>query len=175
MLARDESAFWFATRKRRAFQKAWFSAVDEVVALRSRSRHDGEHRELLDLLLAARNVETGEALSANEVRDQCATMIFGGFETTARLLFLASYLLTLDLPEQERLRAEVAAFSPERVSSLDDLANWPRLRMTILETLRLYPPVPHLVRESVADDEIIGEPGRGVAEIWIIPWVLDRP
>jgi cytochrome P450 len=174
MLARDESAFAFATRKRRAFQKAWFTVVDEVVAQRSLSRHDGQHRDLLDLLLAARNVETGEALSATEVRDQCATFIFGGFETTARLLFWASNLLTLDLAEQERLRTEVAAFSPERLSSLDDLANWPRLRMTLLETLRLYPPVPHLVREPVADDQIMGEPVKARSQIWISPWVMHR-
>src|SRR5215467_2176363 len=174
MLARDESAFAFATRKRRAFQKSWFTAVDEVVAQRSQSRHDGQHRDLLDLLLAARNVETDEALSATEVRDQCATFIFGGFETTARLLFWVSYLLTLDLAEQERLRTEVAAFSPERVSSLDDLVNWPRLRMTLLETLRLYPPVPHLVRQPVADDEIMGEPVKVRSQIWISPWVMHR-
>src|SRR5215813_12643128 len=174
MLARDESAFAFATRKRRAFQKSWFTAVDEVVAQRSQSRQDGQHRDLLDLLLAARNVETGEALSAAEVRDQCATFIFGGFETAARLLFWASYLLTLDLAEQERLRTEVAAFSPERLSSLEDLANWPRLRMTLLETLRLYPPVPHLVREPVVDDQIVGEPVKARSQVWISPWVTHR-
>jgi cytochrome P450 len=174
MLARDESEFAVATRKRRAFQKAWFGAVDEVVALRSQSQHDGEHRDLLDLLLAARNVETWEALSATEVRDQCATFIFGGFETTARLLFWASYLLTLDLAEQERLRTEVATFSPERLSSLDDLANWPRSRLTLLETLRLYPPVAHLVREPVADDKIMGELVKVGSQIWISPWVMHR-
>jgi cytochrome P450 len=174
MLAGDESAFVFATRKRRAFQKAWFTAVDEVVAQRSQSCHDGGHRDLLDLLLAARNVETGEALSSTEVRDQCATFIFGGFETTARLLFWASYLLSLDLVEQERLRTEVAAFSPERLSSLDDLANWPRSRMTLIETLRLYPPVAHLVREPLADDEIMGELVKVGSQIWISPWVMHR-
>jgi cytochrome P450 len=174
MLAREEPAFRFATRKRRAFQKAWFAAVDEVVAERQRSPSDGQHRDLLDLLLAARDAETGEALSAREVRDQCATMIFGGFETTARMLFWASYLMTLNLVEQERLRAEVNAFPPDRVSSIDDLANWPRLRMTLLETLRLYPPVPHLVREAVADDEITGEPVKARSQIWISAWVLHR-
>jgi len=99
-------------------------------------------------------------------------MIFGGFETTARMLFWASYLLTLDRAEQEHLRAEVAGFPPDRVSSLDDLANWPRLRMTLLETLRLYPPVPHLVREAIADDEIMGEPVKARSQIWISAWVL---
>jgi cytochrome P450 len=174
MLAHDESAFAFATRKRRTFQKAWFAAVDEVVAQRRQSPPDGQHRDLLDLLLAARNVETGEVLSATEVRDQCATFIFGGFETTARLLFWASYLLTLDLAEQERLRTEVAAYSPERLSSLEDLANWPRLRMTLLEALRLYPPVPHLVREAIGDDAIMGEQVKVRSQIWISPWVLHR-
>src|SRR5262245_53272045 len=172
MLAPDESAFAFATRKRRAFQKVWFAAVDEVVAQRSRSRHDGMHRDLLDLLLVARSAETGEALAATEVRDQCATFIFGGFETTARLLFWASYLLTLDLHEQERLLPEVAAFLPERLSSLEYLANWPRLRMTLLETLRLYPPVAHLVRQTVTDDEIVGEPVKARARICVTPWVV---
>jgi hypothetical protein len=59
----------------------------------------------------------------------------GGFETTARMLFWASYLLTLDLAEQERLRAEVSAFSPDCVTSLDDLGRWPRLRMTLLHSI----------------------------------------
>jgi cytochrome P450 len=172
MLARNEADFAFATRKRRAFQRAWFVAVDEVIAERGHAPSDGQHRDLLDLLLTAHDAETAEVLSTAEVRDQCATMIFGGFETTARMLFWASYLLTLDCAEQERLRAEVAGFPPDRVSSLEDLANWPRLRMTLLETLRLYPPVPHLVREAIADDEIMGEPVKARSQIWISAWVL---
>src|SRR5262249_14584795 len=155
MLARDESAFAFATRKRCAFEKAWFTAVDEVVAQRSQSRNDGQHRDLLDLLLAARNVETDEALSATEVRDQCATFIFGGFETTPRLLFWVHYLLSLAVAEEERLGPAVAAFSAERVSSLDDLGNLLGLRLTILEDLRLSPPDALLVAQPVADAQII--------------------
>ncbi len=56
-------------------------------------------------------------------------MIFADYETTARLLFWASYLLTLDHGEQTRLRAEIAAFPPERVTRLEDLRHWPRLRL----------------------------------------------
>ena len=44
--------------------------------------------------------------------------------------------------------------------------------MTLLETLRLYPPVPHLVREAIADDEIMGEPVKARSQIWISAWVL---
>jgi cytochrome P450 len=89
-------------------------------------------------------------------------------------LFWASYLLTLDQAEQSRLRAEVAAFPPERVTSLDDLNHWPRLRLVLLEAMRLYPPAPILVREPVEDDVIMGEPVRRGVQVYVAPWVLHR-
>jgi cytochrome P450 len=101
-------------------------------------------------------------------------MILAGSETTARLLFWTSYLLTLDHNEQARLRAEVAAFPPERVTTLDDLGHWPRLRLVLLEALRLYPPLPLLVREPVEDDVIMGEPVRRGIQVYVAPWVLHR-
>jgi cytochrome P450 len=131
-------------------------------------------RDLLDLLFAARDPETGGSLSPAEIRDQAATMIFAGYETTARLLFWASYLLTLDQREQLRVHAEVSAFPPNRIRDLKDLENWPRLRMTLLETLRLYPPVPMLIREPLEDDVILGEPVRRGVQVYIAPWVLHR-
>jgi len=125
-------------------------------------------------LIAVRDPATGAPIAADEVRDQCATMIFAGYETTARLLFWASYLLTLDHGEQARLRAEVAAFPPERVKTLDDLGHWPRLRLVLLEALRLYPAVPVLVREPMDDDVIMGEPVRRGIQVYVAPWVLHR-
>ena len=101
-------------------------------------------------------------------------MILAGSETTARLLFWTSYLLTLDHNEQARLRTEVAAFPPERVTTLDDLGHWPRLRLVLLEALRLYPPLPLLVREPVEDDVIMGEPVRRGIQVYVAPWVLHR-
>jgi cytochrome P450 len=172
--ATSETSFAFTLRGRRAFQKRWFAAIDAIVAARRAAPHETDHRDLLDLLIAARDPETGEALAADEVRDQCATMIFAGYETTARLLFWTSYLLTLDQNEQSRLRAEIAAFPPERVTSLDDLGNWLRLRLVLLEALRLYPPVPIIVREPVEDDEIMSEPARRGVQVYVVPWVLHR-
>ena len=171
--ATTEASFGFALGKRRAFQQRWLAAVDAIVATRRAAPHDTGHRDLLDLLIA-RDPETGEQLAAEEIRDQCATMIFGGYETTARLLFWASYLLTLDQGEQARLRAEVTAFPPERVSTLEDLGHWPRLRLVLLEALRLYPPAPILVCEPIEDDVIMGEPVRRGTQVYVVPWVLHR-
>lgn len=172
--ASSEVSFGFALRGRRAFQRRWSAAIDAIVAARRSAARETDRRDLLDLLIAARDPETGEQLAADEVRDQCATMIFAGYETTARLLFWTSYLLTLDHNEQSRLRVEIAAFPPERVTSLDDLGHWPRLRLVLLEALRLYPPAPILVREPVNDDIIMGEPVRRGIQVYVAPWVLHR-
>jgi cytochrome P450 len=134
----------------------------------------GANHDLLDLLIAARDRESGEVLSDVEVRDQSATMLLAGFETTSRLLFWAAYLLTLDVAEQMRLRTEIAAFPPERVTELDDLLNWPRLRQTLLEALRLYPPIPHIGRVAGVDDVVWGEKVRRGTQVWISPWVIHR-
>src|SRR6266849_2237145 len=144
VFARTAESFAFAMGGRRRFQKAWSDTIGALVAIRRNSRARAAHGDLLDLLLAARDPQSGEALSEAEVRDQCSTMLVAGYETTARLLFWATYLLTLDVAEQNRLRVELAAFPPERVRSLDDLLNWPRLRQTLLEALRLYPPAAYI-------------------------------
>ena len=129
--ARTETSFAFATWKRRQSQAAWHAAVDALVAARRASPRTAEHGDLLDLLISARDPETGDALSDTEIRDQGATMLVAGHETTARLLFWATYLLTLVPAEQARLRTEIAEFPPERVGTLDDLQHWPRLRQTL--------------------------------------------
>jgi cytochrome P450 len=167
-------SFAFALGSRRRFQKEWSATIDAIVSARRERRGPTSSADLLDLLLAARDPETGQALSQTEVRDQCSTMIVAGYETTARLLFWATYLLTLDLAEQDRLRAELAAFPPQRVSNLEDLMNWPRLRQVLFEALRLYPPAAYISREATADDAISGEPVRAGTQAWISPWVLQR-
>src|SRR5262249_14169962 len=156
--ASTTESFGFALRSRRRFQKAWSSTIDAIVSARRERSGTTASADFLDLLLAARDPETGQALSQVEVRDQCSTMIVAGYETTARLLFWAAYLLTLDLTEQDRLRAELASFPPERVNNLDDLLNWPRLRQVLFEALRLYPPAAYISREATAEDVVAGEP-----------------
>jgi cytochrome P450 len=172
-IAPTAESFAFAMGGRRRFQKTWSDTIDALVATR-RNSPPAARNDLLDLLLAARDPETGEPLSETEVRDQCSTLLVAGFDTTARLLFWATYLLTLDVAEQNRLRIELTAFPPERIRRLDDLLNWPRLRQTLLEALRLYPPVAYISREAIADDIVAGESIRRGTQVWISPWVMHR-
>ncbi len=174
-IARREQSFAFAGRSRRRFQRAWSDTIDTIVATRRKlPETKAKDADLLALLVATRDPQSGEALSETEVRDQCSTMLVAGYETTSRLLFWSIYLLTLYIDEQSRLRTEIAAYAPERVRKLDDLQHWPRLRQTLLEALRLYPPVAYLAREPIRDDVVAGEPVRSGTQIWISPWVLHR-
>ena len=64
-------------------------------------------RDLFDLMGAARDPETGEAFTDEQLGDQVATMILAGHETTATALFWSLYLLALDPATQEQVAAEV--------------------------------------------------------------------
>lgn len=172
--AKSEDAFVFANGRRIRFQSAWFAAIDAIIAERKAQPAGTGLRDLLDLLLSLKDADTGETLSSAEIRDQCATMFFAGSETTARLLFWAAYLLAQDIEEQNRLRAEIMACPPERVGNLDDLQNWPRLRNVLLEALRLYPPLPHIIREALDSDEVGGEKIAAKTQVWFSAWVMHR-
>ena len=71
-------------------------------------RASGETRnDLLGLLLAARDPETGKGLSDDELRDNVITFIGAGHETTALTLTFSLYLIA-NAPEiQDRLLREV--------------------------------------------------------------------
>ena len=66
-----------------------------MIAMRTGGAGAGpaESRDLLDLMLAARDPENGTAWSADQLRDEVATMIVAGHETSSVALFWAAYLL----------------------------------------------------------------------------------
>ncbi len=169
LFARRPDDFAFLLRGRRRFRADWFAEVDAVIAARAGVSRDVP--DLLDGLLAARDAETGEPLPAAEIRAQVATFIAAGFETTARLLFWAAYLLALDPAEQDRVHAELAGGDP---ADDGDAAARPRLRAALQETLRLYPAAPIVTRRALADDEVAGEPVRAGDRVTISPWLVHR-
>lgn len=172
--ATTDTSFAFALGPRRRFQNAWFGEIDAIVAARRSKPTASGFGDMLDHLLALRDAETGEALADVEVRDQCATMFFAGSETTARLMFWASYLLTLDRDEQARVQAEITAHPPDKIRTLKDLDHWPRLKNVLFEALRLYPPLPHIMREAIGPDRIGSYDVAPRDQVWMSAWVMHR-
>lgn len=145
--------------------------VDDLIARRKALMETGEPpRDLLTLLLAAQDPETGNGLSDLAVKANIVTFIAAGHETTANALTWALYCLSQDLSAQARVEAEVDAAGAGYFSA-DEL---PFTRAVIEEAMRLFPPVPFLSRQAVRDDRLgrIKVP-RG-SLVMVAPWVLHR-
>ncbi|WP_316215148.1 cytochrome P450 [Bradyrhizobium sp. SZCCHNR2035] len=156
---------------RAAFRRRWMRFVRTLVTMRLEAgKSEGAPpRDLFDLMISARDPESGEPFSCDQLADQVATMIVAGFDTTAGTLFWALYLLALDTATQEKVAVEARA--------VDYFDNFDGLKFTyavIAETLRLYPPAFLLEREAAGADLICGTPISRGDMIFISPWLLHR-
>jgi cytochrome P450 len=131
-------------------------------------------RDLFDLLVAARDPETGQAFGRDQLRDQVATLILAGHETTAVTLFWALTLLAQAPAEQERVAREAATRGFTEADAAATLANLPQTRAVVNETLRLYPAAFTMARQAIAGDSAAGLDIPRGALILIAPWVLHR-
>jgi cytochrome P450 len=160
----------------RQFQRARATldgAVQRIIC--ARRRHiDPDAGDLLSLVLAARDPESGEALSDVEIRDQVLTFVLAGHETTALTLTWALYLLTSHPEVETRVRDEARRVLGERLPTSDDIPQMPYTRMVVEETLRLYPPAWAFPREAIADDRIDGYRIVAGSTVAIVPWITHR-
>jgi unspecific monooxygenase len=163
---------------RAAFRAEWLRFVDGLIEARERQAEgapaERPPRDLFDLLAAARDPETGAGFSRAQLRDEVATLIIAGHETTAATLFWACYAAA-KLPEhQERIAEEAAAADLSPGNAAAALKGLRYTRAHVDETLRLYPPAFLIVREALGPDTIAGRriaPGTVVS---VSPWVLHR-
>ncbi|MBV8094381.1 MAG: cytochrome P450 [Acetobacteraceae bacterium] len=159
---------------RRRFQAEWMGFIDALVEARLQHPQPEKPRDLFDLMRAARDPETGAAFTREVLRDQTATMIVAGHETTALTLFWACFLLAHVPEAQQRVAAEASScdLSPEHAG--EALQFLPFTRAVVSESLRLYPPAFALARQAIADDQWRDIPIRRGAAVLIAPWVLHR-
>ncbi|MEL7124942.1 MAG: cytochrome P450 [Pseudomonadota bacterium] len=108
--------------------------------------------DLLDLLMAGADPETGQRMSTAELRDNLLTFIVAGHETTALSLSWALYLVAFDQEVQDRARAEAQEALQGRAAEAGDLPNLPYIRAILDEALRLYPPAGMVSRTAMAND-----------------------
>jgi cytochrome P450 len=163
------------TPKNRRFQAArdvLRAAVDHVISERRRGPSDGA--DLLSMLMSARDEDTGEAMTDEQLRVEVTTFLLAGQETTSLALTWTWYLLSRHPHAQRRLEDEIDAVLGGRPPEYSDLVNLPYLRMVIDEAMRLYPPAWGFSRQALADDQLGGfRLPRGWLA-FVIPYVLHR-
>ncbi len=135
----------------RATKRLADRAIDERRAEGAKTPPD-----LLDLLLAGADPETGRTMTTDELRDNLLTFIVAGHETTALTLSWALYLCAFDPAVQQAARAEAQSVLGDRAATAADVAALPLTRRIVDEALRMYPPAAFLSRTAMAEDELCG-------------------
>ncbi|MFN3953021.1 MAG: cytochrome P450 [Pararhodobacter sp.] len=116
---------------------------------------------------------TGAHFATDEMVDQVAIFFLAGHETSASALAWTLYLVALDRPLQERLAEEAT----RELGEHPDFGAVSRLKLArdvFREALRLYPPVPMMVRQNTAPECFRNRAVAPGAQIVISPWHLGR-
>jgi cytochrome P450 len=148
-------------------------AVDQLISNRVREPNE-QPKDLLARLVAARDADTGDGMTAKEVRDEVVTIFMAGHETTAQALTWTWYLLSLHPSVEGRLQEELITALNGRTPQYEDIANLRYTRMVIEEAMRLYPPAHTMAREPIAPDYILGYRIPAGSLVLIVPWLLHR-
>lgn len=160
---------------RPAAARAAFELDAIVSGVIEQRRRSGEKRDdLLDLLLAARDDETGAVMDDRQLRDEVLTLMIAGHETTAAALSW-TWALVSRHPEVEReLHRELDEVLGGRTPTIDDLESLPYTRNVIEESMRLYPPAWATSRNALHDDTVGGYRIRKGTIVFLSPYLTHR-
>ncbi len=150
---------WVPTPWNRRKQQA-INVLDRVVwqFVRNRRREGTDHGDLLSMLLAAVDEESGGTrLDDQQVRDEAMTLMLAGHDTTAAGMDWLWYILARFPEVARRCRDEVDSVVGQREPEAGDVERLDYLVATIKETLRLYPPaIGTFLRQTTVDLTIGG-------------------
>ena len=128
--------------------------------------------DLASKIMTTADPLTGACFETAEMVDQVAIFFLAGHETSASALAWALLMLALYPQVQEQVSAEAAS-----LGDAPDFAVLSKLRFTrdvFREVLRLYPPVPMMVRENTAPEDLRGRLVAKGGQIVLSPWHLHR-
>jgi cytochrome P450 len=142
--------------------------------IRDRRASGEDAGDLLSMLLAVRDEETGEGMTDRQLRDEAMTVFLAGHETTANALSWTWHLLAGHPEVDSRLQEELREVLAGRPPTIEDLPRLHYTDMVVKESMRLYPPVWAFGREALADCEIGGYHVPAGTQLIVSQWVMHR-
>ncbi|MGR3505704.1 MAG: cytochrome P450 [Paracoccaceae bacterium] len=166
---------WFPRFHRRSTRRTAAAIRGLITALTAARRHEidagNAPDDLATKIMTTADPETGAHFSTDEMVDQVAIFFLAGHETSASALAWTLYLLATHPDWQDRIAEEAQALDEMDFSAVS------RLRISrdvFREALRLYPPVPMMVRETSCPERLRDRDVASGAQIVISPWHLHR-
>ena len=126
--------------------------------------------DLATKIMTTADPVTGDRFTETEMVDQVAIFFLAGHETSASALAWTLYLLALYPDWQDRAAVEAAQFN----GAFSELSRLKLTRDIFREALRLYPPVPMMVRQTTAQQIFRGRSVKPGAQVVLSPWHLHR-
>ena len=127
--------------------------------------------DLATKIMTTADPETGETFSTEEMIDQVAIFFLAGHETSASALAWTLYLMALYPDWQDRVAEEAQAHLAPDFAAVRKL----RLSRDVFrEALRLYPPVPMMVREATCPERFRDRDVPEGSQLVLSPWHLHR-
>jgi cytochrome P450 len=155
---------WLPTRSNREFKQS-IRMLDTIIQGYIDQRRQSEaagnledRADLLSMLMAAQDEETGSGMSDQQLRDESVTVFGAGHETTSVALTWTWYLLSQYPEVEQKLHEELDRVLAGRIPTFADLPNLPYTEMIIKESMRLFPPAWTTTREAARDTTLGGFP-----------------
>jgi len=162
----------FFRRDTRAAARRIRALITQLTEARQRDIAAGTAPDdLATKILTTRDPETGETFDAQEMVDQVAIFFLAGHETSASALAWTLYLLARAPEWQDKVAKEAQLLQD------CDFADVSKLRISrdvFREALRLYPPVPMMVRETTCPERFRNRDVPTGAQLVLSPWHLHR-
>nr|XP_016490955.1 PREDICTED: cytochrome P450 97B2, chloroplastic-like isoform X2 [Nicotiana tabacum] len=124
----------------------------DVEKLQQRDYLNLKDASLLRFLVDMRGVDVDD----RQLRDDLMTMLIAGHETTAAVLTWAVFLLAQHPVKMKKAQSEIDAVLGQGRTTFESLKKLEYLRLIVVESLRLYPQPPLLIRRSLKSDKLPG-------------------
>jgi cytochrome P450 len=161
------------TKRNREYRRSigdFQAIIDRLIA--ERRRASDRPADLLTVLMDARD-EEGVAMSDRQLRDEIATLVTAGHETTTLVLAWTCFLIATRPEIVERMAAETGFLNGD-APTYEDLSRLRYTRTVVEEVMRLYPPVWVLSRTAQEPDSIGEYDIPAGSEILIFPYITHR-
>lgn len=130
--------------------------------------------DIAGAVIEARDTDTGQGFTREEIIDQLGVFFLAGHETTASSLTWAFFIVSQRPDVVARMRAEVDQVVGDGPVLLEHTKKLTFVRNMFRETLRLYPPITFIPRVALRDTTIGGRRVKRGTMLMIAPWAMHR-
>lgn len=146
-----------------------------IEIIRSYRNEENDSGSLLSLLIESRDEEDPQARMTDEqIRDEALTLLLAGHETTAVALTWTWYILSQHPQVEAELLEELHRVLAGRQPDVDDIPRLTYAAQVLDETLRLYPPVYMLGRQTLEDFPVRGYTIPAGSSVIVSPFITQN-